>query len=155
MCVFCKGVSNRWEQDILHMWTNICFSRRTILVWHSPAQTWANNAATAFLTNNGGRGSCTDGSKPGHTRTFLPAHGLLLHWLLSDPSGHICCHIEQHLDFRSMRESVTDLKDTFRKLLCIWSYFEALYVCFWKRNQAIINVLYFHQIKQSWAQYQW
>lgn len=49
------------QQDILQMFTNICSSRRTDLAWHFPAQTLANNAATAFLTNTPGRGSCAGG----------------------------------------------------------------------------------------------
>lgn len=117
ICVFSKGVSIR----IFCTCTNICFSRRTKLAWHFPAQTLANNAATAFLTNTRGRGSCTDGSKRRHTRTSLPGHGLLLHSLLSDLSGHICCHTEWRLDFRSMHESVTDLKEMFSDLESIQS----------------------------------
>lgn len=93
------------------MYTNICFSRRTNLAQHIPAQTLANSAATAFLTNTWGRGSCTDGSRRRRTRTSPPGHGPLPHSLLSDPSGHTCCHTESRLDFRSTRESVAGLKD--------------------------------------------
>lgn len=106
------------EQDIFYTCTNICFPRRTNLVSHSLAQTLAHKLATAFLANNWGKGWCTDGSELRHTRTSLPAYGPLLHWLLSDLTGHICYRTKQRLDFRSMREPVTDLKDTFSNLLC-------------------------------------
>lgn len=46
-----------------------------------------------------------------HTHTFLPGRGPRLHSLLSGLSGHICCHTESHLDFRSMHESAAGLKD--------------------------------------------
>lgn len=53
------------------MFTNICFWRRTDLAWHFPAQTSANNAATAFLTNTRGRGSSVDGRR--HTYPYFSA----------------------------------------------------------------------------------
>lgn len=106
------------QQDILQMFTNICFSRRTDLAWHFPAQTWANNAATAFLTNTPGRGSSAGGRRHIHTHTFPPGRGPRPHSRLSDQSGHICCHTGSHLDFRSTHESVAGLKDN------------CLFVCF-------------------------
>lgn len=59
------------KQDILHVCTNICFSRRINLVQHCPARTLANKAATASLANVWGRGSCTDGSQAGR-QTDIP-----------------------------------------------------------------------------------
>lgn len=114
------------------MHTNICFSRRTNLAWHIPAQTLANSAATAFLTNTcqegreAGRGSCADGSRRRRTRTSPPGHGPLLHSLLSGLSGHTCCHTESRLDFHSTRESVAGLKD---KCFVKWAATKTVLYC--------------------------
>lgn len=121
------------KQDILHVCTNICFSRRTNLVQHCPARTLANKAATASLANVWGRGSCTDGSQAGRqadrrTRTSRRVHEPGFHWSFSGPTGHICSHTERCPDFHSMHGSVTDLKRSevvffkMHKVVFPWKY---------------------------------
>lgn len=106
------------EQDILHMHKYLLYKEDQFSVTFGCTDL-SKQCSHCLLDKCVREGFRTDRSKLRHTRISLPALWPLLHWPLSDLSGHTCCHTAQCLDFRSMRESVTDLKDTFSYLLDI------------------------------------
>lgn len=74
ICVFSRGVSSRVRAGYFTLVNKyLLYKEDEFSVCHSAAQTWTHSAVPAFLTNNVGRGSCTDGSKLRHTYPYFSA----------------------------------------------------------------------------------
>lgn len=104
LCVFFPKVC---LTDILHMYTNICFFRRVTFA----CARFGKQHSHCLLDKQSRERFMYRRIRMRLTRTSLPAHGLLLHSLLSDPSGRTCYHTEWRLDFHSTHESAADLKN--------------------------------------------